>query len=127
MLTDAGQLLLPAVRDALNQIDGAIAKVSAPESEGRLTVSLLPSVAARWLVPKLGSFLAQHPDIDLLLEPSTKLTDFDQDKVDVVVRYGGGDYPSRVTRWLLDEDTFPVFARRLPSAEQPTDLAKHVL
>ena len=89
MPTDAGQLLLPSVRDALNQIDAAIAKVTAPDSEGRLTVSLLPSVAARWLVPRLGSFLAESPDIDLLLSPSTRLTDFNQDDVDVVIRYGG--------------------------------------
>ena len=131
MLTDAGQLLLPSVRDALNQIDAAIAKVTAPDSEGRLTVSLLPSVAARWLVPRLGSFLAEYPDIDLLLSPSTRLTDFNQDDVDVVIRYGGGNYSGLVTCWLMDEDTFPVCAPHLPNAQQPlerpADLANQVL
>ncbi|MEM7405505.1 MAG: transcriptional regulator GcvA [Pseudomonadota bacterium] len=131
MLTDSGQMLLPPVRDALVQIDQAVQRVTAPDHSGRLTVSVLPSVAARWLVPRLGSFLTQHPDIDLLLSPSNKLTNFDQDDVDVVIRYGHGDYPGLVVRWLMDEDRFPVCAPSLqthgPPLETPADLDRHVL
>ena len=130
MLTDEGQLLVPPLRDALEQIDSALAKVTSSASELKLTVSMLPSVASRWLVPRLGSFIARYPEIDLLLAPSTKLTDFDRDNVDVVIRYGRGEYAGLISRWMMDEDRFPVCAPELQRSGDihvPSDLSGQTL
>ncbi len=65
LLTDAGQSYLPAVRDAFDRIAEATGNLKAHDSAGVLTVSVLPSFAAKWLVPRLGGFREAHPDIAL--------------------------------------------------------------
>src|SRR5512134_2624563 len=53
MLTDAGQSLFPAVREALDGLADAAARLRAGEAGGTLTVSTLPSFAVKWLVPRM--------------------------------------------------------------------------
>jgi len=131
LLTDEGQRLRPAVRQAFDLLRAASAELAAGERTGPLTVSVLPSFAARWLVPRLGSFFQQHPEIDLRIDPSTTLSDFDQGDVDIGIRYGRGDYPGMVADRLLEEDIFPVcapaLARSAHGLRRPEDLRHHTL
>src|SRR6186997_2540117 len=41
-----------------------------------VAVSVIPSFGSRWLVPRLGKFLEQHPEIDIRISASEKLVDF---------------------------------------------------
>lgn len=131
LLTDAGQTLLPQVRDALTQLDTAVKQVATRGDGKRLSISLLPSLASRWLVPRLGTFIARHPDLDLRLAPSNDLTNFDRDDVDCVIRYGGGNYPGLTVHFLFGEAHSPVCSPallgRLGPLEQPLDLARYTL
>jgi LysR family transcriptional regulator, glycine cleavage system transcriptional activator len=93
-----------------------------------VAVSVIPSFGARWLVPRLGRFLAKHPGIDVTISASERLVDFVAEPVDVGVRYGMGDYPGLITHKLAD-DAFlvvcaPSLRRRLSS---PSDLRRHTL
>ena len=96
-----------------------------------VTVSALPSFAARWLVPRLGRFRQQWPDIDLRIDPSAELYDFSRGDVDVAIRYGRGKYPGLRTHWLMTEDIFPVCSPTLLEGHyglrDPRDLENHVL
>ena len=56
LLTDAGQLYLPPLTDAFECIDRATHRLRRQLGRARLTVSVLPSFAAGWLVPRLGRF-----------------------------------------------------------------------
>ena len=131
LLTDAGQTLLPQVRTSLTQLDAAIKQVKDTPDGKRLSVSLLPSVASRWLVPRLGTFIARHPDLDLRLAPSHELTDFDRDDVDCVIRYGHGNYPDLVVHFLFGEGHSPVCSPelrgRFGALDSPEDLARYTL
>jgi LysR family glycine cleavage system transcriptional activator len=133
LLTDAGQAYLPAVRDAFDAIARATAQVTRrgrPEPKV-LTVSVLPSFAAKWLVPRLGRFREAHPDIDVRISADHHMTDFGREDVDMAVRYGQGDYPGLDCVRLMTEDVFPVCSPRLLQGRHPlrtpADLRFHTL
>src|SRR5260370_37178867 len=59
-LTRAGQALAQRVDQAVADIARTIADLDLGGDTQRLTVTLLPSVASRWLVPRLPHFHALH-------------------------------------------------------------------
>jgi LysR family glycine cleavage system transcriptional activator len=133
LLTDEGQAYAHALTDVFARLARATARLREPEAARRrlLTVSVLPSFAARWLVPRLGRFRKRHPEIDVRVSPQAAAADFANDDVDVGIRYGGGRYPGLRTDRLLDDELFPVCspaARRGKHAlRRPRDLRHHVL
>lgn len=131
MLTAHGQSYLPAVRRAFDLIADSTARVMQDEEEGTLTVTVLPSFAARWLVARLGRFREIHPEIDVYVSPTADIIDFGRESVDVGIRYGRGEYPGLRTDRLLEEDIMPVCAPSLLEGEhslrQAGDLAHHTL
>lgn len=74
----------------------------------RLTVSSIPSFAARWLAPRLGQFIDQHPDVEVVLQASGQLQDLVRDAVDVGIRFGRGHYPGMVVQRLMGDVYYPV-------------------
>jgi LysR family glycine cleavage system transcriptional activator len=130
-LTDDGQAYLPSVSRAFTLLNEATNDLLTKQTPGPLTVSALPSFAARWLVPRLGRFRQIRPDIDLRIDPSADLTDFAAGDVDVSIRYGRGKYPGLRADWLMTEDIFPVCSPALREGAQPLrepgDLVHHVL
>lgn len=118
-LTSQGQDYLPAVNKAFDAIADATRRLLAHDARGTLTVSVLPSFAARWLVTRLGRFRETFPDISLRVAPSAELVDFSRDEVDVGIRYGNGRYPGLYSCRLLTEDLFPVCSPQLLEAADP--------
>jgi LysR family glycine cleavage system transcriptional activator len=126
--TDAGARLATRVRAALADIADAIREASERTSARRLRVSVTPSFAARWLLPRLGSFIRQHPDVDLDVRAGSALVDFQRDDVDVAVRWGAGQWPGVEAEELLRDVFFPVCSPRLPNLPRvPSDLAHQTL
>ncbi len=130
-LTDAGQILLPRISDALDIMAAGVERLRDDQREGGLTVSTLESIAATWLVPRLANFRALHPEINLSLAISDQLVDFERDNVDMALRYGGGGWPDVAVTKITDEDIFPVLAPSLldkgPRLAKPADLLKFPL
>lgn len=130
-LTDEGQTYYPAVRAALDGLAEATAQLRAREERQTLTVSVLPSFAARWLVPRLGRFREAQPGIDVRVAPDPDVADFAGDDVDVGIRYGRGSYPGLASHRLMDEEVFPVCSPRLLAGphplREPADLRHHTL
>ncbi len=116
-LTAEGQTLLPHVRKAFDHLYRGAEAVEAGKNTGRITVSVLSSLAARWLVPKLGRFNRIQPNIDVLVSPSSQLTDFVRQDVDIAIRYGAGDYPGLRVDRLMGEYLFPVCSPRLTEGD----------
>ena len=73
-----------------------------------LTISVLPSFASNWLIPRLDRFSEQYPEIELRLSMTDQQVDFDRANIDAGIRYGQGDYPDLITKHLLDDYIFPV-------------------
>lgn len=85
-LTQIGRDYHGPIRRALTIIDDATQKLR-PEST-RVTLSVTPSFASKWLVPRLAGFARSHPDIDVQTVASEELADFQTDGVDFSIRQG---------------------------------------
>ncbi|HSV24567.1 MAG TPA: LysR family transcriptional regulator, partial [Xanthobacteraceae bacterium] len=92
-LTRAGQALAQRVDQAVADIARTIADLDLGGDTQRLTVTMLPSVASRWLVPRLPRFHALHPDIELQLIADPRLLDLRAARIDLAIRFGRGAYP----------------------------------
>lgn len=84
-LTAAARRYQTELAEALALMGAATRRVTA-RAGGRLTISIPPSFAGRWLVPRLPDFQASNPSIALHLETSTRVTDFARDPADAAVR-----------------------------------------
>lgn len=131
MLSDAGQAYLPPLSAAFDQIARATDRLCTAEETGSLKVSVLPSFAAKWLLPRLSCFRERHPDIDVLVSANNTLADFGRDGVDIAIRYGWGNYPGLIVEHFMDDVVFPVCSPKLletgPPLREPADLKHHTL
>jgi LysR family glycine cleavage system transcriptional activator len=131
LLTEEAQRYAPALRAAFEQIATATEELSASGSGGVLTLSTVPSFAAKWLVPRLGRFRAAHPEIDLRISASLRAVDFAREDFDAAIRMGRGNYPGLRVDALFGEVMFPVCSPRLLAGpkplSRPEDLRHHVL
>lgn len=85
-LTERGAQYYLSIQHALSIIEAATQEVTAVDN--RVTVSTTPSMAAKWLVPRLARFEREYPDIDMQIIASEKLADFRSDGVDIAIRFG---------------------------------------
>jgi LysR family glycine cleavage system transcriptional activator len=114
VLTPQGARLLPGINQAFEHLKGTIASIDTPEpSAASLSISVAPSFATKWLLPRLGGFLERHPDLEVDVKASIELVDFAKDDVDLAIRYGGGNYPGLSVELLLEDSMFPVCSPEL--------------
>lgn len=106
-LTPAGRRLFEAVAAPLDAIGDALQRLGS-RSERTITLSLIPSMATAWLVPRLPEFLAAHPELGLNLQSSTRVVDFEREPVDMALRLGGGRWPGVRSELLFPEWIVPV-------------------
>lgn len=127
VLTAQGKLLQPGLTAAFDAIADHMAKVIAMKSTPVLTLGVGPSFAMRWLIPRLGSFHAQHPDIEVRLATGGAINPFN-DEWTCGIRLGTGDWDGYTAEALFSAELIPVcapaLARRLTS---PAQLAQETL
>jgi LysR family transcriptional regulator, glycine cleavage system transcriptional activator len=130
VLTEEAQLFLPPVRDAFDAIAAATERLKS-ERTGALTVSVTPSFAAKWLVPRLARLRLAQPELDLRISATPQLADFARDEVDVAIRVGRGGYAGLRVDRLFGDSLFPVCSPALLEGPAPLrvpdDLRHHVL
>ena len=129
-LTDEGERFASRVRAAFAELTAAVNEINARVNPRLLRVSVVPSFAARWLLPRIGRFLAAHPDVDLDVRSSMSNVDFQRDDADLAIRYGHGDWASVAAEHLLDDAFVPVCSPRLVAGRpprRPEELARFTL
>lgn len=109
-LTAAGRHYLEEIEPALRQIRAATGAMLGPSGRSAVRVTLPPSLAATWLIPHLGAFEREHPDIDLQIVTTTRVLDLKRDQFDLAIRHGKGRWPGIDAEFLLGETAFPVGA-----------------
>jgi len=112
-LTDAGAGALPALSAAFTQIAATVDGLRATEARQRLILSVEPSFATAWLVPRLDGFRGRHPGIDVLVDSSLRLVDVGQGAADVAIRFWSGHDPDLVIHRLIDEELSAFCSPRL--------------
>jgi len=131
LLTDAGQVYGSSLTRTFDGIAEATERITAQRGGGSLRISTLPSLAAKWLLPRLSRFRTRHPEIDVLVSAAHGLADFRRDDVHLAIRYGKGNYPGLETVSLMDDEIFVVCSPQLltsgPPLRDPADLKHHTL
>lgn len=125
--TEAGQLLAVKVRQALRLLERNFARPKLAQHT-ELTLSVLPSFASRWLVPRLAAFTADCPQIDLMIQALLTQADLLHGEADCALRFGTGGWRELQQELLMDDERFPVCSPRYNGGLLPgraEDLAQH--
>lgn len=102
-LTAAGRAGRERLGAGFAEIAEAVRQMRAQEQRQRLIVSVEPSFATAWLVPRLEGFREQNGDVDVLIDSSLKIADLEHGAADVAIRFGAPSPAHLVCRRLFDE------------------------
>jgi LysR family transcriptional regulator, glycine cleavage system transcriptional activator len=132
-LTSAGEALFDEIGPALDRIASAAQRHRATRGEAPaavLRVNALATFSMRWLLPRLGRFRDERPDIEVRLATSNHPLDALADTFDVIIRGGPDSFHGFTSRLFLRERRLPVCSPALLAKvplEEISDLARHTL
>lgn len=125
-LTPAGAQYLDDLAPAFAAIRGATEALSA--SGGRLVITTPQSFAVSWLIPRLSSFRAQHPEVDIDIDVSEDITGQHADDFDIGIFLSRRHWPERHVEELVPISVFPVCSPALAAGmRDPSQLADQTL
>lgn len=129
-LTPHGQAYAQRLHAVFSEIGAATADLlHQGQKGGALTVSLQPTLAQRWLIPRLGSLQSIHPEIEVRFSATARLVELHREDVDLAIRFGEGTWRDCHSQFLMANDIFPVLSPQLQKAaplKTPQDLANHI-
>jgi LysR family glycine cleavage system transcriptional activator len=127
-LNDKARSLAMSTDAGFHQISKGVEEVLRRVASTSLRVKLPPTFAVQWLLPRLTSFYALYPDVQLELSTYLKKEDVTLDQADLVVRMGSGQWDDGVAELIFPDELVPVcaldIAKRLI---EPADVAKEML
>lgn len=126
-LTPAGARLLKAIGRALQEVESAVRSIGEHADTSRLRLNVPPTFAKRWLLPRLPSLRAAHPDLDVSVttQPFDRL--LESGVIDCAVRFGDGQWQGVAAHRLLTERHIAVSAPALKPAAGAFDPRRHTL
>lgn len=117
-LTQEGAALAARLSEGFGIVHDAVSALIAQEADRPLRISMTPSFAVRWLMPRIASFRAENPDIELMLNPSVDLVDIKGGTFDLAIRFGTGGWPGLDEELLVPSNFVVVAARELVDREK---------
>lgn len=127
VLSEAGKRLAPAVAEAFQRLTLAFDALKNSD-ENVLSVTAVSTFCSNWLVPRLGTFQAAHPDIAVRLDMSPRWVDFAREEFDLAIRSGNGAWPGLAAHKLLPLElgvfASPGFVAEAGPLVKPTDLLR---
>jgi LysR family glycine cleavage system transcriptional activator len=111
--TRSGQEVATLVRHFLFGLKKTVNNLRNEVERKPLRINTMTSFAYKWLVPRLGLFHDKHPDIEVWISTSNKLTNFATENCDAAIRLGSGEYRGLHSTFLLGDFVFPVCSPRL--------------
>ena len=131
VLTATGEAAGHDLNRAFGQITDTVEKIRMMDQGSRLIISVDPSFAAAWLVPRLQDFRVKNPAIDVLIDSSIRIVDLRRCAADIGIRFGVQAEEDLVTHRLFDEELCafcsPTLANGSPGISRPEDLEKVTL
>jgi DNA-binding transcriptional LysR family regulator len=103
--TPAGEALSAMTSRGFAELARAMDRGAETPHANALTISVFPLFASAWLVPRMADFIAKHPEIELSINPSTRLVDLNSEAIDAVVRSGSGKWPGLTAIRLMPLQT----------------------
>jgi LysR family glycine cleavage system transcriptional activator len=99
-LTVEGGQLAAALAEGFGTVQRGVEALRNPGADRPVKVTLSPSFAAQWLMPRLRDFWERHPDIGLSLHPDHRVVDLRREGMDLGIRYGRGKWPGVTAAYL---------------------------
>ena len=122
VLNPAGATLLQGVQVALDRLDEGVqsARAASAGEAQVLRVTVLPSFAHRWLLPRIARWHERHPSLTLDIDASLRPVDLTREGFHAAVREGRGPWPGLASERLFDHRKIivgsPAAAKRLAGA-----------
>ncbi|MDD5249495.1 MAG: LysR family transcriptional regulator [Rhodocyclaceae bacterium] len=127
-LTEAGLSYSRQVGARLDEVERDALSVMARQGQGAaLELAVVPSFATKWLLPRLGGFLEDHPEVTVSLDTRTRPFLFDETGFDAAIYFGDAGWPGTQAQFLMRENPVPVCSPRLVAPRKrlkPADIAK---
>jgi LysR family glycine cleavage system transcriptional activator len=123
-LTPQARAAYPDIRDGLQRLSNALARLRGSGVDRIVTLTAAPSFTAKWLLPRIERFRERQPQLELRLDTTDRLAEFGADGIDIGVRYGLGGYPGLACERLLAEDVVPVCSPALLHGRTTVTLAE---
>jgi len=127
-LTDEGAALVPVLSEAFERIAGTLDRFADGRFPEALTVGVVGTFAAGWLLPRVPDFARRHPEVDLRLLTNNNRVDMAGDGLDLAIRFGEGAWHGTHAQPLLRAPLTPLCAPALAARlTGPADLARETL
>jgi LysR family transcriptional regulator, glycine cleavage system transcriptional activator len=122
-LTPEGRALAEQLDRSIRAIDRSIVELVKPDDEGPLKVTMLPSVASRWLIPRLPRIRLRHPDLNVQVIADPRLLDLRTEGIDLAIRFCRAPNPGYAVTQLMGDCVLPVCTPGLLKQYRPvTDI-----
>jgi DNA-binding transcriptional LysR family regulator len=122
-LTAAGSALALAVGQSFERIAETVEAIRQPGASASLTVSATLAFSHFWLLPRLASLLADHPEIKLRVLSQDLPVDLRDGTVDVALRYGRPPFRDGEVAASMSDEIFPVCSPAMLARLGPGRLA----
>jgi LysR family transcriptional regulator, glycine cleavage system transcriptional activator len=136
-LTGTAQACMGKLRDGFDALATAVEMMRTHDTGGTLDLGIAPSLAVKWLMPRIHSFVSTYPDIDVRIaassgmidgrrDPSGHRANIDSDEPHVEIRFGAGQYPGFRVDKLFSVSVMPMCSPRLLDSEHPLERPEHL-
>jgi LysR family glycine cleavage system transcriptional activator len=127
-LTEAGAAYLPPLTEAFERMQAATKLIArhGKRPANRLAITMLPTFAMRWFMPRLADFHQLNPEIAVDVTSADRPVDFASEPVDVGIQYGSGDWPADLHAEFLFPETVILVASPALLKNKPLHKAEDV-
>lgn len=125
-LTPEGMMLYDTISYNFDQIRSITRRLRHQQMH-TLTVASTTAFASQWLMPKLGDFWQQYPDITLNHSLANNLGSLNRHQANLYFRYGNGKWPGQVAAKLYEDTLYPVCSPDYYAEHKDAPLTEHVL
>ncbi len=130
-LTMEGEALHRIAGEMLDRIAEVCASLCSSRRRPQVNLSASVGIASLWLVPRLASFQAAQPEVDVRISADNRMVDLEREGFDVALRYLAVEDAPAGAALLFEEAVFPVaapaLAASLPAKVSAEDFSQVVL
>jgi DNA-binding transcriptional LysR family regulator len=109
-LTAAGENVARTAERSIASLIAIADDIRAANSSEMLRLSVLPSFARLWLIPRMNELMGSPPDLSIRIITEHRVASLDKREADLAVRFGSGKWPGAEAILLLKETLIPVAA-----------------
>lgn len=124
-LTQQGESLFDCCQQAFQQLDQCLLQLQQTEIKKNLVLSCEPTIAMKWLIPRLAQFKQLYPEFEVSLLTAGGEVDFRAQNIDLALRRDDFDWGTAVySEKIADEQMLYVKAKHEQSTGNQVFISK---